>query len=712
MKKVFALAACAALAIGMAAVSYSPTLGSKSASQGNFIPIAFAAAPSCTLTASPNSITKGGSSTLTWTTQDASSISINNGIGSFTAPNGSVGVSPAVTTTYTGTVATPGTDPLYRLFKEGTPSHFYTMSAAERDAVIADGYIYEQDAGYMYTSNQPGTDPLYRLFRPSFGHFYTMSASERDSLVSSGYTYEEIAGYMYTNSQPGTDPLYRLFKPGYGHLYTMSAAERDAVIADGYIYEGITGYMYTSNQPAATEQCSATITVWPANSLPLGYHERNQGDVAGNIYECAVGGWAWDPDGGNPLTIHFYADAPAGSGNPAIGSTIAGTGRTDVCLVHPASCGELVGFSYSLPPSFYTGITHTIYAYAINQPVGGVNPLLPFLGNPPGIPGTITCSVPVVKIAGSCPLPWVGSINVGQSVTAYQNSTVPNGSNCQNETRSCVGANDLTGSYTYQNCSVTGGGSATGDARVILQVQSDGGGSLGYAVGDSKVDSPNHKVGPGYTSLIGVYDSTLWVEWWGDKVDSCTITIPGYNTWTGTFGGGNRSNSITSSTAVTANCKNSENGDTASWTIAVNITPPPPPLSSCTGPAWDGAAVPGNTNVTGYNTKTVPSGSCSSVSGTRFCDGNTGILGPSTAYQYASCSVLPAAPITCTFPWGGSMAIGYKFTAYDVKKPPSGETCTSNNHSQLRECLSSGALSGDAKYDEEKCTNPMKFNIF
>ena len=66
-------------------------------------------APTCTLSASPTAIQTGGSSTLSWTTTNASAFSINQGIGSL-APvaAGSTSVSPTATITYTGTATGPG----------------------------------------------------------------------------------------------------------------------------------------------------------------------------------------------------------------------------------------------------------------------------------------------------------------------------------------------------------------------------------------------------------------------------------------------------------------------------------------------------------------------------------------------------------------------------------------------------------------------------
>jgi uncharacterized cupredoxin-like copper-binding protein len=58
-------------------------------------------------TANPAAITAGQSSTLTWQTQNATSVTIAPGIGSVTPNSGSVAVTPAATTTYTLTATGP-----------------------------------------------------------------------------------------------------------------------------------------------------------------------------------------------------------------------------------------------------------------------------------------------------------------------------------------------------------------------------------------------------------------------------------------------------------------------------------------------------------------------------------------------------------------------------------------------------------------------------
>ncbi len=66
-------------------------------------------APTCELNASPYSITQGDSSVLSWVTTNATSISIDQGVGAVTpVASGSKSVTPSSTTTYTATVTGAG----------------------------------------------------------------------------------------------------------------------------------------------------------------------------------------------------------------------------------------------------------------------------------------------------------------------------------------------------------------------------------------------------------------------------------------------------------------------------------------------------------------------------------------------------------------------------------------------------------------------------
>lgn len=85
---------------------------------------------SCTMSVSPTSITDGASATLTWTSANASSASINQGIGSV-AVSGSRTVTPSVTTTYTGTfTGSPGSTQCSATLTVGASTYETTLTNA------------------------------------------------------------------------------------------------------------------------------------------------------------------------------------------------------------------------------------------------------------------------------------------------------------------------------------------------------------------------------------------------------------------------------------------------------------------------------------------------------------------------------------------------------------------------------------------------------
>ena len=85
-------------------------------------------------------------------------------------------------------------------------------------------------------------------------------------------------------------------------------------------------------------------------------------------------GWTCDPDNyAAAIDVHFYKDGPAGTGT-FIGSTTANQPREQAV---GAECGGYTnhGFVFNTPASVKDGLSHTIYAYAINIP-SGPNPQL------------------------------------------------------------------------------------------------------------------------------------------------------------------------------------------------------------------------------------------------------------------------------------------------------------------------------------------------
>jgi len=98
---VFALVAASAFSFGC---NKKPAVAPTRQTQAPPPP---AAQPSVTLTASPTSVEKGDSSTLSWTSTDATQLTIAPDVGTVTA-QGSTKVTPSASTTYTITASGPG----------------------------------------------------------------------------------------------------------------------------------------------------------------------------------------------------------------------------------------------------------------------------------------------------------------------------------------------------------------------------------------------------------------------------------------------------------------------------------------------------------------------------------------------------------------------------------------------------------------------------
>ena len=111
--------------------------------------------PTATLTANPNPVPQGSSTTLNWTTTNATGASIDQGIGAVTpAAGGSVVVSPLVTTTYTLTATGPG----------GTTTTTRTVTVTP--------------SGFVQTINVTGTGPVnLRSLADAAGYTGTQNAT-------------------------------------------------------------------------------------------------------------------------------------------------------------------------------------------------------------------------------------------------------------------------------------------------------------------------------------------------------------------------------------------------------------------------------------------------------------------------------------------------------------------------------------------------------
>ncbi len=188
-----------------------------------------AAKPQATLSVSPESIDRGGSATLTWSTQDATSVVID-GIGGV-QPNGSQQVSPSASTTYHLMATGPGgsTDTTARLTVIQPPPPPPTPKAAAPQPGEAELFsqsmkdIYFNYDSYDLTPNDQATinaDAAFLKAHPSIkftieGHCdergstdYNLvlgdnrANSARDALVKSGVSASQIKVISYGKEKP------------------------------------------------------------------------------------------------------------------------------------------------------------------------------------------------------------------------------------------------------------------------------------------------------------------------------------------------------------------------------------------------------------------------------------------------------------------------------------------------------------------------------
>lgn len=103
-----------------------------------------------------------------------------------------------------------------------------------------------------------------------------------------------------------------------------------------------------------------------------------------------ITGWAQDEDMPNaPINVHIYLDGPAGDAAAYSYSTAANLHRDDLCRAI-GSCAH--GFNARLPPSFFDGRDHRVFAYGIDA-MGGANTQLMRSG------ATVRCDASALMLA-------------------------------------------------------------------------------------------------------------------------------------------------------------------------------------------------------------------------------------------------------------------------------------------------------------------------
>lgn len=147
---------------------------------------------------------------------------------------------------------------VYRFYDKKLNHHFYTISEAEKDDLIANNpnWNFEGSAYKAFYKDQCAAEndrnlsQVYRFYSAVYKvHFYTISETEKDKVIATdkNWNYEGVAYCALKNERlTGTDSpyieLFRFWSNNYrAHFYTASEAEKDNLKDNNpnWNYEGV-----------------------------------------------------------------------------------------------------------------------------------------------------------------------------------------------------------------------------------------------------------------------------------------------------------------------------------------------------------------------------------------------------------------------------------------------------------------------------------------
>ncbi|MCF7918232.1 fibronectin type III domain-containing protein, partial [Candidatus Gracilibacteria bacterium] len=256
-----------------------------------------------------------------------------------------------------------------------------------------------------------------------------------------------------------------------------------------------------------------TVTAYQAESVPSGnscvseVRTCTNGTLSGTYqYEkCDVQGalsctlpWGGTIPSGQTVTAYQAESVPSGNScvsevRTCTNGTLSGTYQYEVCTVQGA-------LSCTLPWGGTIPSGQTVTAYQAESVPSGNSCVSQVRTCTNGtLSGTYQYEVCTVQGVPGCTLPWGGTIPSGQSVPAYQASSVSYPGPCVDQIRTCTNGT-LSGTYQYQSCSVNtvvpsapSLSASAGDGTVNLQwsVPSNGGSTItGFTLQRKDGDTP------------------------------------------------------------------------------------------------------------------------------------------------------------------------------------------------------------------------------
>jgi hypothetical protein len=446
-------------------------------------------APTLVFSASPNPITAGSSSTLSWTATNAVSCTASSGwSGAKSTTSGSEQVTPGSTTSYTlqcwnsvnvsiTRIVTVTVNPpaSCNLPWGGSIAHNATVTAYQAGSVACGASCVSQTR----TCNNGTLSGTYT------NQNCTVAACPLATVTLTASPATIPSGSPSTLTWTTNNAVNGCWAWGGGidgwkansngaHNQSVSPASTTTYSiecwnADG-VSSGVRNATVTVTVPTLTFSASPT-TITQGNASTLTWNVQNATSCWGD--GTGFSNWQLSTNGSHnfqvypPATETFYLECWNANGvssgrksaaitvNPLPSPTLALTASPN-----PVTVGSSSTITWT--PSNVTSCTASggLGGWSGSKAATGGNQSF-------NIPGNTTFSMSCVNSVGtstgvknvtvtvtapsSCVLPWGGSIASGATVTAYQASSVPCGSSCVSETRTCNNG-VLSGTYINQNC--------------------------------------------------------------------------------------------------------------------------------------------------------------------------------------------------------------------------------------------------------------------
>lgn len=160
---------------------------------------------------------------------------------------GGVAVANGANAAQTSTTAVPFRTQLIEMRTAGAKGYFYTANQAEFVRAEKLGFRFTgQVPGYVANTAIRGTVPVYRLrLKRASSYLLSISAAERNSLVANGqWVYEGVVGRIPLAPAADRTKVYRVSKNGVGWR-VMRTTQAAAYVKAGWHLDGFMGYVWT-----------------------------------------------------------------------------------------------------------------------------------------------------------------------------------------------------------------------------------------------------------------------------------------------------------------------------------------------------------------------------------------------------------------------------------------------------------------------------------